>query len=61
VLDIQAKIRKTGTVLGKEFARRVGPDAPASMAGTVASAEAVVAPGDFLNSTRLRSEKSNHG
>jgi NADH-quinone oxidoreductase subunit B len=54
VLDIQAKIRKTGTVMGKEFALRDRSEAPRPLAVEVPPTDTVVAPGDFASATRLR-------
>jgi NADH-quinone oxidoreductase subunit B len=59
VLDLQDKIRKTGTVTGKEFSRRVRPEGPAPLALEVDPAEAVVAPGDFATATRLQDQQAN--
>ncbi|HXG12363.1 MAG TPA: NADH-quinone oxidoreductase subunit NuoB [Gemmataceae bacterium] len=56
VLDLQDKIRRTGTLQGTEFARRALPEAPKPLALEINAADAVVAPGDFLSSTRLRDE-----
>jgi NADH-quinone oxidoreductase subunit B len=52
IIDLQDKIRKTGTLTGKEFARRVQPEGPLPVPAL--PADAVVAPGDFATSTRLR-------
>jgi NADH-quinone oxidoreductase subunit B len=52
IIDLQDKIRKTGTLTGKEFARRVEPEGPLPVAAP--QGDAVVAPGDFASSTRLR-------
>ena len=57
ILDIQDKIRRTGTVTGKEFDVRDKPEAPRPLALEVLPAEAVVAPGDFATATRLRQER----
>jgi NADH-quinone oxidoreductase subunit B len=54
VLDLQQKIRQTGTVTGKEFAARTRPEAPRPLLPVLDPAEAVVAPGDFTTSTRTR-------
>ena len=53
VIDLQDKIRKTGTIAGKEFAVRTGHDGPVPVREQPANA--VVAPGDFETSTRWRS------
>jgi NADH-quinone oxidoreductase subunit B len=53
ILDLQEKIRQTGTLTGQEFARRTRSEAPRPLAPTLDPAEAMVSPGDFANSTRL--------
>ncbi len=50
ILDLQEKIRQTGTVTGKEFAKRTKPEGPALVAAP--PKDLVVAPGDFSTSTR---------
>jgi NADH-quinone oxidoreductase subunit B len=52
IIDLQEKIRKTGTLNGKEFARRTLPEGPVPVA--VAPDKALVAPGDFETSMRVR-------
>ncbi len=52
IIDLQDKIRKTGTLTGKEFERRVEPEGPVPV--PVRPSEAVVAPGNFDHSTRLQ-------
>jgi NADH-quinone oxidoreductase subunit B len=54
VLDLQDKIRRTGTLTGKEFAQRVRPEAPLALAPNLNPAEAMVAPGDFATATQLQ-------
>jgi NADH-quinone oxidoreductase subunit B len=54
LLDLQEKIRATGTLTGKEFAERTKSEAPLPLARNLDPAETVVAPGDFATSTRLR-------
>jgi NADH-quinone oxidoreductase subunit B len=54
VIDLQDKIRQTGTLTGKEFARRAQPEGPAPLHLEVAPTDTVVAPGDFATATRLR-------
>jgi NADH-quinone oxidoreductase subunit B len=56
ILDLQEKIRKTGTLLGKEFDQRTGPEAPRPLALELPPAESLVAPGDFATATRLREQ-----
>lgn len=50
ILDLQEKIRQTGTVTGKEFAKRIQPEGPTLV--DARPTELVVAPGDFTTSTR---------
>jgi NADH-quinone oxidoreductase subunit B len=52
VIDLQDKIKKTGTLNGREFSRRVAPEGPRPL--PVIPADAVVAPGSFTTSTRVR-------
>ena len=52
VIDLQEKIRKTGTLSGREFPVRTTCEGPRSVAEP--PADAVVAPGDFSTSSRLR-------
>jgi len=53
VLDLQDKIRKTGTLMGREFTRRTHSEAPQQLAVQVKESEMVVAPGDFTSGKRL--------
>jgi NADH-quinone oxidoreductase subunit B len=52
LLDLQARIKKTGTLFGSEFRERTEPDRPRSLALELAPEEAVVAPGDFSTATK---------
>jgi NADH-quinone oxidoreductase subunit B len=54
VIDLQEKIKKTGTLTGKEFQQRVRPEGPAPLLtlGVLKPSETVVAPGDFGKATR---------
>jgi NADH-quinone oxidoreductase subunit B len=58
IMDLQAKILKTGTITGKEFAVRKQPEGPAPTSPLlqVPPQEAVVAPANFQTATRLRDE-----
>jgi NADH-quinone oxidoreductase subunit B len=51
VIDLQDKIKKTGTLTGKEFRRRVAHEGPAALATRLDPTETVVAPGDFATAT----------
>jgi NADH-quinone oxidoreductase subunit B len=53
VIDLQERIRHTGTITGREFAARQASEAPRPLALEVQPGEAVVAPGDFTTATRL--------
>ncbi len=52
IIDLQDRIYKTGTLNGKEFARRTEYDGPQPVA--FAPGNATTAPGDFETSTRVR-------
>ena len=52
VIDLQDKIKKTGTIMGREFQKRDQFDGPPQVVDLPANA--VVAPGDFETSTRFR-------
>jgi NADH-quinone oxidoreductase subunit B len=54
IIDLQDKIKKTGTFMGKEFKKRVAYEGPAPV--PVSQTDAVVAPGDYTTSTRLHGE-----
>jgi NADH-quinone oxidoreductase subunit B len=51
IVDLQAKIRQTGTLGGSEFEKRTVYDGPRS--NTAIPANVVVAPGDFEKSKRI--------
>jgi NADH-quinone oxidoreductase subunit B len=51
IIDLQEKIKLTGTLNGTEFARRTLPTGPRPV--TDIPEDVVVAPGDFSRSTRL--------
>jgi NADH-quinone oxidoreductase subunit B len=53
IIDLQDRIRATGTLSGREFQARVRPEAPAPLATTASPEDAVVAPGDFATATRV--------
>jgi NADH-quinone oxidoreductase subunit B len=54
VLDIQDKIRRTGTLTGREFKARTTFEGPRLTPGGVPPAEAMVAPGNYESATRLQ-------
>lgn len=51
VIDLQEKIRKTGTLTGKEFLTRTTPEGPKQ--NTEIPAGVIVAPGDYTKSSRI--------
>lgn len=53
IIDLQDRIRHTGTLTGKEFAKRVNPEGPLPLTPKVNPADTIVAPGDFSTGTRL--------
>lgn len=54
IIDLQAKIQKTGTLTAKEFLRRSESEAPVALADQLDATETVVAPGDYRSATRLQ-------
>ena len=54
IIDLQEKIKQTGTFAGKEFRRRAVAEAPLPLALELPPTETVVAPGDVSTSTRVR-------
>ena len=53
VIDLQDKIQRTGTLMGKEFQARSAPEVPRPLL-EVPPSERMVAPGDFRSATRLQ-------
>lgn len=54
VLDIQDKIKRTGTLSGREFAARTAFDGPSLHSSDIAGGDKVVAPGNYKTATRLQ-------
>jgi NADH-quinone oxidoreductase subunit B len=54
IIDLQEKIKKTGTVLGTEFEKRTEHEGPELVTTDVAPARTIVAPGNFQAATRLQ-------
>jgi NADH-quinone oxidoreductase subunit B len=52
LIDLQEKVKKTGTLWGKEFAERTRSDRPQPLAMTVPPEEQIVAPGDYRTATK---------
>jgi NADH-quinone oxidoreductase subunit B len=53
VIDIQDKIKRTGTINAREFKTRTQFEGPRYALPQVPPAEAVVAPGNYTSATRL--------
>jgi NADH-quinone oxidoreductase subunit B len=54
VIDLQEKIKQTGTLQGSEFDRRDRPEGPVKLTDKIPAEDCVVAPGDYRTATRLR-------
>jgi NADH-quinone oxidoreductase subunit B len=54
VLDLQEKVRATGTIDGREFTRRKAFEGPAPLAAEIAPANTMIVPGDYRTATRLQ-------
>jgi NADH-quinone oxidoreductase subunit B len=54
VIDIQDKVRRTGTINAREFGARQGYEGPKLKPEEVPAADAMVAPGNFESATRLQ-------
>jgi NADH-quinone oxidoreductase subunit B len=54
VLDIQDKIKRTGTFTGTEYERRTAYEGPRPLLEKIPAVEAMVAPGNFEAATRLQ-------
>jgi NADH-quinone oxidoreductase subunit B len=54
VIDLQAKIQRTGTFDAREFRARDKSEAPRALALEVAPGDAMVAPGNYASATRLQ-------
>ena len=54
VIDLQEKVMKTGTIDGREFAKRTAYEGPNGPGMEIDPNEIVVAPGNFKTGTRIR-------
>jgi NADH-quinone oxidoreductase subunit B len=54
VIDLQEKVRATGTANAREFARRNQYEGPTSLIQQIAPSETIVVPGDFSTATQDR-------
>jgi NADH-quinone oxidoreductase subunit B len=54
IMDLQDKVKRTGTTFGAEFKERTAYEGPRSLAMQVPDDERVIVPGDYTTATRLR-------
>ena len=54
IIDLQEKIKKTGTFMGTEFHDRDRPEGPVPLNDLVPDTDRIVSPGDYTTATRLR-------
>jgi NADH-quinone oxidoreductase subunit B len=54
VLDLQEKVKATGTINAREFAGRTAYEGPTSLLKQLAPDQTMVLPGDYTTATRLR-------
>jgi NADH-quinone oxidoreductase subunit B len=54
VLDLQEKVRATGTIDGREFELRKEFEGPAPLAKEIAPANTMIVPGNYRTATRLQ-------
>jgi NADH-quinone oxidoreductase subunit B len=54
LMDIQAKVSRTGTITGAEFSKRGPGEAPKHLGLDMVPADALVAPASFSTATRLQ-------
>jgi NADH-quinone oxidoreductase subunit B len=59
IIDLQEKIKNTGTLTGKEFQQRVAHEGPLPNPGI--PAEAIVAPGNYATSARVQENHQADG
>jgi NADH-quinone oxidoreductase subunit B len=52
IMDLQDKVKRTGTILGGEFKERSSYAGPHSLAGQVPDGERMIVPGDYTTATR---------
>ena len=54
IIDLQEKVKNTGTVLGSEFKERTTYEGPRPLAVQVPEDDRMIVPGDYTTATRLR-------
>lgn len=52
IIDLQEKIKRTGTIDGREFALRTTSDGPAPLAKQLHPGDTIIVPGDYTHATR---------
>lgn len=52
IMDLQDRVKQTGTMFGTEFAERIVSNRPRALALEIAPADALVAPGDYRSATK---------
>jgi NADH-quinone oxidoreductase subunit B len=55
IIDLQAKIKRSGTVDGRDFIKRTADERPKPLAVELPAAEQIVAPANYETATRLQS------
>jgi NADH-quinone oxidoreductase subunit B len=53
LMDLQERVKRTGTMQGKEFDQRKETEKPKPLALQLSPSEVIVAPGDFHSATRV--------
>ena len=54
IMDLQERVKSTGTVLGSEFKERTTYEGPRPLAVQVPEDDRIIVPGDYTTATRLR-------
>jgi NADH-quinone oxidoreductase subunit B len=56
LMDVQAKVSRSGTVTGTEFSKRTPSEAPKPLGPETPPADLLVAPGNYTTATRLQGD-----
>jgi NADH-quinone oxidoreductase subunit B len=54
IMDLQDKIKQTGTAMGTEFAERTTAEGPKQLLSDLPQDKEIIVPGDYTTATRLR-------
>jgi NADH-quinone oxidoreductase subunit B len=54
IIDLQEKIKATGTIDGREFTKRTLFEGPAQLAKELNPTDTMIVPGDYKTATRLQ-------